>query len=252
MRKTRKLSPVELSELLRAYHETRKLELRDRIIEAHLYIAEIIARKFSGRGVDSDDLFQVAALALTKAVERYDPERGIQFASYATPGMVGEVKNYFRDKSRLIRPPRRASELARIVDVANEKLTQELGRSPRVQEIAAYTELSEDEVLEALELSHLQPVSLNTQTDSEDEEMNLQSLLGEEDRGFREVEDKDRLSRAMNALSPAQREVISLRFFENLSQREAALRMGVSQMTVSRHERSALEALRSKLGQEDS
>ena len=133
MRTNRKLPPEEIERLLTLYIQTRRADYRDRIVEAHLYIAEIIARKFSGRGVDFDDLFQVAALALTKAIERFDPERGVKFASFVTPGMVGEVKNYFRDKSRLIRPPRRSGELARIVEAAREALTQELHRKVKIK-----------------------------------------------------------------------------------------------------------------------
>lgn len=251
MRTKLKLSSGEIERLLALYIQTRSSEYRDRLVEAHLYIAEIIARKFSGRGVDYDDLFQVAALALTKALERYDPERGVKLASFVTPGMVGEVKNYFRDKSRLIRPPRRTSELVRIVDAAREKLTQELGRAPRVDEIADYTDLSEDEVLEALEAAASQPVSLDMQTSADDEDLKLSSVLGFEEKGFAEFENADLLRRSMEKLSDQQKEIIYLRFFENLSQREVAQKIGISQMSVSRAERSALEKMRDAMGGSD-
>lgn len=243
-----KLSPDEIDRLLALYVQTHSAEYRDRLVEAHLYIAEIIARKFSGRGVDYDDLFQVAALALTKALERYDPDRGVKLASFVTPGMVGEVKNYFRDKSRLIRPPRRAGELARMVDAARERLTQELGRSPRVDEIADFAGISEDDVLEAMEAAAAQPVSLDMQTSSDDEDLKLSSVLGFEERGFAEFENADLLRRSMQALSDQQREIIRLRFFENRSQRETAQIIGVSQMSISRAERSALEKMRIAMG----
>ncbi len=247
MRTNIKLPPGEVERLLDLYAQTRSSEARNRIVEAHLYIAEIIARKFSGRGVDYDDLFQVAALALTKAVERFDSQRGIQFPSFATPAMVGEVKNYFRDKSRLIRPPRRSAELIRMVETAREACLQALGRSPRVDEIARQAGLSEDEVLQALESASIQPVSLDAESAGEEGEMQLSGLLGAEDRGFADFENADLLRRSMDKLSPQQRQVIYLRFFENLSQREVALRTGVSQMTVSRSERSALETMRREL-----
>jgi RNA polymerase sigma-B factor len=251
MRTNRKLPPEEIERLLMLYIQTRRADYRDRIVEAHLYIAEIIARKFAGRGVDYDDLFQVAALALTKAIERFDPERGVKFASFVTPGMVGEVKNYFRDKARIIRPPRRAGELARIVEAAREALTQELHRSPTVEEIADHANLSEEEVIEGLEASASQPVSLDMQTSDEDEDLSLSSVLGGEDKGFSEFETADMLKRGMARLNEQQREIIYLRFFENLSQREVAQRIGVSQMSVSRAERSALERLRDALMDSD-
>ena len=251
MRTNQKLPPDETERLLKLYAQTGRTEYRDRVVEGHLYIAEIVARKFSGRGVEYDDLFQVAALALTKAVERFDLERGIRLSSFVTPGMVGEVKNYFRDRSRLIRPPRRSAERIRLVEAAREKLTQDLGRAPRVDEIAEAASLHEDEVLEALEAASAQPVSLDAQTEREDGEMALGALLGAEDRGYRDFEDADRLRRSMTTLTQQQREVIYLRFFENLSQREVAQRTGVSQMTVSRAERGALEKMRRELRAEN-
>jgi len=251
MRMNMKLPSGEIERLLALYLQTHSPVYRDRVVEAHLYIAEIIARKFSGRGVDFDDLFQVAALALTKAVERFDPERGVKFASFVTPGMVGEVKNYFRDKARIIRPPRRATELARLVEAAREKMTQELGHAPLVEEIAEYANLTEDEVLEGLEAASAQPVSLDMQTSDEDEEMKLSSVLGTEDRGYADFENADLLRRSMESLTPQQKEIIILRFFENMSQREVAQRIGVSQMSVSRAERSALEKMRLAMGDHD-
>ena len=244
MRRNQRLPADEIERLLALWHQTRQPEIRDRLVEAHLYIAEIIARKFSGRGVDYDDLYQVASLALFKAIGRYDPSRGIQLSSFVTPGMVGEVKNYFRDKSRTIRPPRRSAELIRLVDSAREQLTQELQRSPRVDEIAEHANLTEDEVLEGLEAASMQPVSLDQQSMEDEENLTLTHAIGAEEKGFSEFENADLLQRGMRTLNEKQKEVIRLRFFENLSQREVAERTGVSQMSVSRTERSALEQLR--------
>lgn len=244
MRRNQRLPGEEIERLLTLWHQTRQPEIRDRLVEAHLYIAEIIARKFSGRGVDYDDLYQVASLALFKAIGRYDPSRGIQLSSFVTPGMVGEVKNYFRDKSRTIRPPRRSAELIRLVDQAREQLTQKLQRSPRVDEIAEHAGLTEDEVLQGLEAASMQPVSLDQQIAEDEDNLTLNRAIGAEEKGFSEFENADLLQRGMRTLSEKQQEVIRLRFFENLSQREVAERTGVSQMSVSRTERSALEQLR--------
>ena len=244
MRNMQRLPGDEIKRLLQLWNETHLPEYRDRLVEAHLYIAEIIARKFSGRGVDYDDLYQVASLALFKAIGRFDSSRGIQLSSFVTPGMVGEVKNYFRDKSRTIRPPRRSTELIRLVESARQELTQQLSRSPRVDEIAVHANLTEDEVLEGLEAASMQPVSLDQQTVDEDEDLTLRQAIGTEEKGYSEFENADLLRRSMDQLTPKQQEVIRLRFFENLSQREVAQRTGVSQMSVSRTERSALERLR--------
>lgn len=245
MRKNIRLPQPEIERLLLLYAQTQRPEYRDQVIEAHLYIAEIIARKFSGRGVDFDDLFQVASMALVRAAGRFDLTRGIQFSSFVTPAMVGEVKNYFRDKSRSIRPPRRTAELAQLVERAREELTQSLCRVPRVDELAEATALTEDEVLEGLEAAASQPVSLDMNTTDDDEQLTLAHAIGSEEKGYSEFETSDMLKRGMERLSEKQREVIVLRFFENLSQREVAERLGVSQMTISRTERSALEQLRS-------
>lgn len=247
MRTKLQLAPAEIEALLKQYALTHSPEYRDRVVEAHLYIAEIIARKFSGRGVDYDDLYQVAAMALFKAVDRFDLERGIKFASFVTPGMVGEVKNYFRDKARTIRPPRRSVELIKTIESAKDALLQKLSRYPTLDEIAEYTGLEEDTVLEVLEAAASQPVSLDMQLSDGEEDYTLASALGMQERGFGEFENADMLERAMAKLSDQQREVIRLRFFENRSQREVAAALDVSQMSVSRAERRALEILREEL-----
>ena len=153
-----KLSPGETLRLIARYHSSGDMAARDAVAEAYLYIAEIIARRFSGRGVDYDDLYQVAALALVRALDRFDPARGVQFDSYATPAMVGEVRNYFRDKSRLIRAPRGSAEALRRVSRLTGELTQSLGRSPRIDELAEAAGMNEDEVLELLEMSAPPPL----------------------------------------------------------------------------------------------
>ena len=227
-----------------AAHPT--LENRDRVVEAHLYIAEIIARRFAGRGVEYDDLYQVAALALVRSVERFDPGRGVKFQSFATPNMVGEVKNYFRDRSRAVRLPRRGVELAREIERARDELVQQLHRMPRVDELADALGVPEDDVLEALEIGGLTMVSLDAEREGEDAP-SLDVFLGIEDRGYTDFERDDALNRAMDGLDPRKREIVRLRFFDNLSQREIAERLGVSQMTVSREERRALETMRQQL-----
>lgn len=234
--------------LLEQYAHTRDPALREQIVEANLYIAQIVARRFSGRGVDYDDLYQVASLALFKAVDRYEPDKGVKFVSFVTPTMAGEVKNYFRDRSRAIRLPRKGVELAQALKLTRSSLEQELGRSPKLDELAQAMNLSEDEVAEALELSNAMSVSsLDAQIAEDEENAPLSRFLGFDDPGFASFEQSDMLQRAMCALDERQQTVIRARFFENRSQRDLAAELGVSQMTVSRIERQALEKLREQI-----
>ena len=248
MRNAAQRPPVDAEGLLREYAATGNVAIRDRVVEAHLYIASIIARRFSGRGVDYDDLYQVASLSLLKSVERYDPERGVKFASFVTPTMVGEVKNYFRDRSRLIRLPRRGGELLRAIESARDQLQMELQRQPTAEELARRSGASLEEVLEALEMrGAASPVSLDAMPVEDDESAPLSAFLGREDAGFAEFEKSDMLNRAISSLDERQRKVIRMRFFENKGQREGAQAIGVSQITVSRVERQALSRLREAL-----
>lgn len=252
MRNTAQHPPVSAEMLLREYFVTGNPALRDRIVETHLYIAAIIARRFSGRGVDYDDLYQVASLALFKAIDRFEPDRGIKFASFVTPTMVGEVKNYFRDRSRAIRLPRRGGELMRLVEQAREQLAVELERQPTAKELAERLEVSEESVLETLEMrAAANPVSLDTMPAEDDETAPLSTYLGQEEQGYTAFERADLLRRAMEALDDRQRAVIQMRFFENKGQREVAEKIGVSQMSVSRAERRALEIMRAAIAQEE-
>ena len=228
------------------YARRRTPELRDAAVEAYLPAARSVARKFTGRGVDEDDLFQVASLVMVKALERFDPEKGVKFVSFAVPSMVGEVRNYFRDSARLIRLPRRGVQLSAQAAKARSELEQELGRSPRADELAQRLNASLDDVLQALEISGHRMLSLDSGSDAE-EETPLESYLGETDANLEAFERDEQLRSAMSALDGRQREVIRLRFFESLSQRQVAERLDLSQMTVSRIERQALDALKKKL-----
>lgn len=250
--RTLRQTPLETDALLAQYAHTRDAGTRERIVEENLYIAQIVARRFSGRGVDYDDLYQVASLALFKAIDRFDASKGIKFVSFVTPTMVGEVKNYFRDRSRAIRLPRRGAELSQTLKAARARLEQSLGRSPRVDELAQEMGLREDAVVELLELGNAMSVtSLDAQVTEDEDSAPLSRFLGFEDPGYSEFERSDMLGRAMQTLDERQQAVIRGRFFENLSQRDVAQRLNISQMTVSRIERQALGQLREMISEED-
>ena len=229
--------------LVARYIHSRDPDLRDEVVRVYLPAARSVARKFAGRGVDEDDLFQVASLAMVKALDRFDPEKGVKFASYVIPSMVGEVRNYFRDSARLIRLPRRGVQLAAQVNRARGELEQALGRSPRADEIADRLNVRLEDVLEALEIYNHRTISL----DSEDEETPIENFVGAEDAALEAFETSEQLAGAMSALSERERSVIRMRFFENLSQRQIAEKLNLSQMTVSRVERQALDALKKNI-----
>jgi len=239
--------------MLLRYTETGDTSLRDRIVEKNLKIAAMVARRFSGKGVDYDDLYQVASLALFKAIDRYDPEKGVKFVTFVTPTMVGEVKNYFRDRSRTIRLPRNSGEMIRALDKAAEELTHKLLRQPTPAELAGHMGVEVEDVLLALEMRGAsRPVSLDYTPENEDEDAPISAFMGVEEKGYSDFDNLETIKSAMAQLDEKQREVIRLRFFENLSQREVAARLDISQMSVSRVERKALELMKTALaGTED-
>ncbi len=230
--------------MLSEYCRTRDRKLRNSLVEEYMYIAEISARRFSGRGVEYDDLKQVASLALIKALERFDCGKGVEFTSFATPSVVGEVKNYFRDKLRLVRLPRRSTEIMQRAELARERLGHELGRNPTPAEIAHALKLPVEVVLEAME-SHAAgfSVSLDERTGDEDSQ-SVADTLGGLDPSFENVELNDYLKRELGKLTEQERRVIIARFVGERSQRDIAQELGVSQMYVSRLERRVLSRLR--------
>ena len=248
MRNRSQAAPQDIERLIADYACAPTPEIREQLVVAHLYIAEIIARKFSGRGVDYDDLYQVAAMALFKAVDRFDPTRGIKFVSFVTPSMVGEVKNYFRDRARTIRAPRRGTALLRQIDQAKEALQQKLHRMPTIDELSEALGVPEEDILEAMETAGtLNVVSLDYTPESDEDAAPLDNYLGMEDTGYSSFENSDAVSRAMALLDDRQKDIIRMRYFENMSQREVAEQLGISQMTVSREERKALETMRKQI-----
>lgn len=230
-------------ELFERYRETGDLALRNEIVEKYLYIAAVLAKKFVGRGVEYDDLYQVASLALMKGVERFDPSKGLRFSTFITPTITGEIKNYFRDHSRMVHLPRNVSELRLAVRRAEEEFLSEEGRKPTVRELAAKVGAAEEEIVRAAEAGNM--VSLDKP--AEDEEMSLYDVLPTEDDAFEQIERKDAVSSALRSLDKTERALVGFRFGEELSQTETAKRMGVSQMYVSRMERKVLSKLKENL-----
>lgn len=238
----------QYEELTELYCRTRDIELRNQLLDHYSYIAKIAAKKFAGRGVEYDDLFQIASLALLKALERYDCSRNIQFGSFATPSVIGEIKNYFRDKSRLIRLPRRQSELLKQLRETQQKLTAENGHAPSSEELAASMGISVELVYELLETGYsVQPVSLDGVLNAEEGDASISDFIGVEATEYGQIEDADFLKRSLAQLSDMEHDILKARFLQGKSQRQVAEDLGVSQMYVSRLERKTLAKLREKL-----
>ena len=190
----KKLSKDEIKNLFEEYDDTKDPSVREILIQEHLYIAEILSKKYANRGIEYDDIFQVASIGLIYAVDRYDVKKGFEFSSFATPTIIGEIKKHFRDKGWTIRVPRRIQELSKKINNAKVLLAQELQKSPTIGDIAEYLKCTEEEVLEAMEGSKVySPQSLDLTYDSNNEEndINLSDFIGEEDKYFARIENSD-------------------------------------------------------------
>jgi RNA polymerase sigma-B factor len=218
---------------------------RNELIERFLPLARSLARRYERRGEPLEDLVQVASLALVKAIDGYDSARGAVFSSYAVPTIVGELKRYFRDRCWAVRPPRDLQELALRVDRAAENLSAQLDRAPTVAELAAVIQATDEDVLEALQArGAYRGLSLQAPTGGQEQQTLLQDTLGMSDDGYARVEARVLLDGLLAGLSPRSREVLRLRFEQDLMQAEIGALLGVSQMQISRIIRHAIDQLR--------
>ena len=229
--------------------DPRRQRARDALVEQHLPLVEHLARRFRNRGEPYDDLVQVATIGLIKSVDRFDLERGVEFSTYATPTIVGEIKRHFRDKGWAVRVPRRLQELRLSLASATSELSQKQGRAPTVTELAAHLKISDEEVLEGLESANAySTLSLDAgDSGSGDEPMPVSETLGVEDEGLEGVEYRESLKPMLEQLPPREKKILMLRFFKNMTQSEIAAEIGISQMHVSRLLARTLAQLREGL-----
>ena len=243
------VSAADSQELFERWRRDRDREARDELIARFLPLARKLARRYVQSSEPYDDLVQVASLGLVKAVERFDPERGFAFTSFAVPTIVGELKRYFRDTGWAIHVDRGAQERARKINEARQAISARTGRPPRVDELAQYLELSEEEVLDGLQVAEAYgTVSLDAPLAGEEDATRIESL-GDEDERLGLVDDQTTIFAAAKHLPQREREILYLRFGEDLTQSEIAERVGVSQMQVSRLLRRSLHRLRQLTGE---
>jgi RNA polymerase sigma-B factor len=221
---------------------------RDSLVHLHLPLVEHCARRFRNRGEPLEDLVQVGTIGLIKSIDRFDSDRGVEFSTYATPTIIGEIKRYFRDKGWAIRVPRRLQELRMQIGSASAELTQSLGRSPTPRELAETIGCTVEEIVEGIESSNAySTLSLDATDDSDDSSASMLDAIGMDDEGLEHVEIRESIKPLLDRLEPREKKILLLRFFKNMTQSQIAEEIGVSQMHVSRLLNRTLEQLRTSL-----
>ena len=239
-------------ELLRRYHENGDLAAREQLINQYMSLVRSLARRYSYRGEQLEDLVQIGAIGLIKAIDRFDLERGVELTTYATPNIIGEIKRHFRDKGWSVRVPRGLQELNVQLSRLIEQLTVQLGRSPTIPELAKASGSEEELVLEALESGRAySSLSLSTGGSQDDgEELDPLESIGTEEHQYEVSEDRAVLAPGFKVLDERERRILHLRFFEGLTQSQIAQHVGISQMHVSRLIRRSLEKIREEIAAE--
>jgi RNA polymerase sigma-B factor len=239
--------------LLRRYHEDGDLQAREQLIEQYMSLVRSLARRYSYRGEPLEDLVQIGAIGLIKAIDRFDLERGVELTTYATPNIIGEIKRHFRDKGWSVRVPRGLQELNVQLSKLVEQLTVQLGRSPTIPELAKGAGVEEELVLEALESGRAYTsLSLSVGGGGGDEDdLDPLESLGTEEHQYEVSEDRAVLAPGFKVLDERERKILQLRFFEGLTQSQIAQQVGISQMHVSRLIRRSLEKIRETIAEDE-
>jgi RNA polymerase sigma-B factor len=239
--------------LLSRYHEDGDLQAREELIELYLPLVRSLARRYAYRGEPLDDLVQIGAIGLMKAIDRFDLDRGVELTTYATPNIIGEIKRHFRDKARAVHVPRGLQELNAQLSRLVEQLTAEFSRSPTITELANAAGVKDEEVLEALESGRAYTtLSLSAGGRGEDDDiLDPFESLGAEDHQYEVSEDRALLAPGFKALDERERKILQLRFFDGLTQSQIAQRVGISQMHVSRLIRRSLAKIRETIAEDE-
>ncbi len=225
-------------EIFLHYKENPTIELRNEIVEKYLYMVEILIKKYLRKGVDYEDLYQVGAMALISAVERYNPEKGFEFSSFAVPTILGEIKKYFRDKEWKMKVPRRIKEVSIKISYEKEVLTDKLGRTPTIQELADHMGMAYEEIIDAIESSKAyNTYSLEQKNDYEDM-LTYEKFTSVEEQGYGSIEDFEIIKNVFKELSEKEQNIFKLRYLQDKTQMQIAGELNISQMTVSRTEKN--------------
>jgi RNA polymerase sigma-B factor len=235
------------AELFMQYINSNDVKYRNIIVSKYLNLAEYLSKKFLNRGVDYDDIYQVACIALIKAVDRFSLEKGVKFVSFATPTILGEIKRFFRDKSAAIKIPRRLYEARQGLNIARDELSQKLSRVPRADEIAEYMGISSEMVLEIIEAGNSNTIKSLDQSVYQDNDSDFGDTLGFDEKTYEKIENRDFIERTLEMFGEIEKEFITLRYIQNLTQKQIAEKFKVSQMYISRMEKKILDRFRTLL-----
>ena len=239
------MDEARLTPLLANYAVTRDRDVMAQLVEGYLPLCRAIARKFRGQGVDTEDLEKVAAIALMKAIERFEPDRGFKFTTFAMPTIAGEVRNHIRDKGSSVHVNRNTRSRLFQLRKVTEELTQKLQREPSLKEIAAAMDITYEDLLALLDAREAaETVSMDAAMSSDEDAQRLEARLGMNESGYEEVEQQEWMRWVFQQVTPQERMLLEKRFIDRLGQRETAKALGVSQMQVSRMERRVLARLR--------
>lgn len=247
MNDERKFSKEDAKELFIEYEKTRDRDLRDQLIKNYLYIPKLLSRKYGHISAENDDIFQVACVGLVIAVDRFDPDQGFEFVTFATPTIIGEIKRYHRDKERLIRIPRKIQDLNHQINQARVFLENQFLRSPTISEIAVYLENTEKSIIRAMESYNVyypKSLSVEYENNRDGKVVSLMDFLGTVDDNMENVENIHVLRTKIKELNPLERIVLQERFFNEKSQKDVGILIKKSQMTVSRIEKKVIEKLK--------
>lgn len=245
-----KFANLSNKELFQVYQQNHDINIRNELIQRNIYMVDVLVKKYINKGIEYDDLYQVASLGLIKAVERFDISKGFEFGSFATPTILGEIKKYFRDKGWTIRVPRKIQEISVKLNKVKEQLTQDLQRAPLVSEIAEYLECTEEDILRAMEASNAYDIQSMHQTyknNNSNKELKIEETLGFDDQYFSSLENKDLIQKIVNKMTEIEKEIFHQRFFLNKKQNEIAKTLKVSQMTISRMEKKITDKFKKEL-----
>ena len=241
------LVDTNVDSLLVAYHRDGDQEARDQALVELMPLVRALATRYAGRGEPLEDLVQVGSIGLIKAVDRFDVDRGVAFASYAVPTIVGEIRRHFRDKAWAMHVPRRLKELSLQLSRVLDELTTELGRSPTIAELATAAGVEEEEAIDALDAMNAYATRSLQAPFDEGSDDSLVEKIGADDPGYGEVEDGTLVAAGLDALEERERQIVELRFFEEMTQSQIASEIGISQMHVSRLLRRALATMRGRI-----
>lgn len=237
------MDELQAEQLFRKYRQTRDISIRNKLVENYIYIAEILAKKFAGRGVEYDDLLQIASEALIEGVEKFDPDLGNKFTTFITPTVTGIIKNYFRDFSRSMRIPRRLYTLSAKIKRAAQESYMQTGVKPTVKQLSEKLGVDEELIIEAMECKSPSSLDAAVETEEGDDSPALDALASGGD-DFERLEDADALKSTLKLLDDEEKKIVSLRFFDGKSQAEVGKALGVSQMYISRAERKIVQKLK--------